>query len=230
MKRYLLKNFPGLLTLKAWFVGFIHSISPTRRSYSQGGEDVIIEELIDKTKPSEAIFIDIGANHPSRLSNSYKLYRKGFSGIVIEPNRSLLQMHRVFRPRDLHLDFGCGSQFDLLEFQEAKSHVLSGFKNPDLKTADIKKVSFVPVIPLDQIARFFQKSICLLSIDVEGLDFEVLQGAEQTLSRVLYVIIEAEKNEKKIEAYMFKRNFTIRAKTKHNVVFVNQNKELFTRA
>jgi len=53
-------------------------------------------------------YIDVGANHPTKLSNTYRLYREGFTEIVMEPYCSLLRLHHMIRPNDLHLGIGCG--------------------------------------------------------------------------------------------------------------------------
>jgi hypothetical protein len=67
------------------------------------------------------------------------MYRNGFSGMIIEPNQSLLRLHRIFRKRDMQLGMGCGDDAGLLKFQHATSHVLSGFQNDDLKTSDFPR-------------------------------------------------------------------------------------------
>ena len=50
-------------------------------SYSQEGEDMILKESYLKIK---VVFIDVGAHHPKRFSNTYLLYRKGWKGINID--------------------------------------------------------------------------------------------------------------------------------------------------
>jgi hypothetical protein len=52
-------------------------------SYAQFREDTILDRFFKK---STGFYIDIGANHPDRFSNTKKFYKKGWSGINIEPN------------------------------------------------------------------------------------------------------------------------------------------------
>ena len=48
-------------------------------SFSQEGEDLILKRLFDHLKPNDkGFYIDIGAHHPVRFSNTYLFYRKNF--------------------------------------------------------------------------------------------------------------------------------------------------------
>src|SRR4051812_46477871 len=76
---------------------------PVKSSYSQHGEDALVAELLGGYDLSAGIYVDVGANHPIRLSNTYLFYRKGHHGILIEPNRSLLSLLEKFRKRDIPL-------------------------------------------------------------------------------------------------------------------------------
>src|SRR5690348_6482057 len=51
------------------------------RSYSQEGEDLILARLLENT-PS-GLYVDIGAHHPFRFSNTRLLYERGWHGINI---------------------------------------------------------------------------------------------------------------------------------------------------
>ncbi|WP_236263975.1 hypothetical protein, partial [Dysgonomonas sp. Marseille-P4677] len=47
-------------------------------SFSQEGEDLVINRFLEN-KPM-GFYIDIGAHHPLRFSNTYKFYLKGWYG------------------------------------------------------------------------------------------------------------------------------------------------------
>lgn len=69
-----------------------------QRSYSTFCEDVIFFAAF---KPgSQGFYVDVGANHPKFGSNTYRLYRQGWSGLVIEPNTAFAKPFRLLRPRD----------------------------------------------------------------------------------------------------------------------------------
>ena len=223
-KSYLRKTFPGTRILKAWLVAWKDSISSVRDSYSQTGEDRMLSELFAKRGITKGRYIDVGANHPTKLSNTYRLYREGFTGIVVEPNRSLLRLHRMIRPNDLHLGIGCGDNAAVLSFQHATSHVLSGFQSEGLKTDSFRGTELIPVLPLDLItAAIPDEEFAVLSIDVEGFDLQVVLGATETLKRTRFVVIEGSESDSELMAVFAKAGFNLIDKTKHNLIFEKQN-------
>jgi FkbM family methyltransferase len=225
-KSYLRQTFPGTRILKAWLVAWKDSLSSVRDSYSQTGEDRMLLELFGKKGITKGRYIDVGANHPTKLSNTYRLYREGFTGIVVEPNRSLLRLHRLIRPYDLHLGIGCGDKAAALSFQHATSHVLSGFQSDGLKTESFRGTELIPVLPLDLImASIPDEEIAVLSIDVEGFDLQVVLGATETLKRTRFVVIEGSESDAEMMEVFAKANFTLIEKTKHNLIFERNGAE-----
>src|SRR5438045_8009791 len=67
-------------------------------SFSQFGEDLaVLRHFEDRV----GYFVDVGAHHPIRLSNTYLLYRCGWSGINVDANPDGIELFRKKRPRDL---------------------------------------------------------------------------------------------------------------------------------
>ena len=58
-------------------------------SFSQKGEDLIIERIIGNKE--KGFYIDIGAHNPNVFNNTKRFYVKGWSGINIEPNLILIK-------------------------------------------------------------------------------------------------------------------------------------------
>lgn len=143
-------------------------------------------------------YVDVGANHPARLSNTYLLYRHGFSGVVIEPNEKLLGLHRRFRPRDITVRSACGEHAQLGRFYIrtiAGVSSLSGASAPG-PSSRVRHVAYVPVLPLDTIVEAAVPGpIVVLSVDTEGADSDVLRSASGALERSLFVIVEANSDE-----------------------------------
>jgi hypothetical protein len=52
-------------------------------SYAQCGEDLIVDFVFSGLKPPSISYLDIGAHHPTHLSNTYLFYRRGFAGFVL---------------------------------------------------------------------------------------------------------------------------------------------------
>ena len=48
------------------------------KSYSQEGEDIILRNLFGNRK--DGFYVDVGAHHPMRFSNTYFFYKLGWNG------------------------------------------------------------------------------------------------------------------------------------------------------
>jgi len=66
--------------------------SPFKVSWSQGGEDLALLSSF----PSLEIgtYIDIGAHHPSRYSNTRHLYQRGWRGVNIDADEELMPIFK----------------------------------------------------------------------------------------------------------------------------------------
>jgi FkbM family methyltransferase len=190
------KSVPACGRLKRFAYACRAACTPTRESYSQFREDVVIAEELKDRKASDAIYVDVGANHPSCLSNTYLLYRNGWSGVTIEPNSELVKLHRRFRRRDVQVAVGCGREAALLPFYLSQTPVLSSFSGKDVD--HFSRTEYLPILTLDQLLAPFQdKQVALLSIDTEGFDLLVLEGAKETLKRTHLVCIESNTEEER---------------------------------
>jgi hypothetical protein len=58
---------------------FVHG----RLTYGQEGEDLILEKLFEGQKTG--FFVDVGAHHPFRFSNTQLLYEWGWRGTTSSP-------------------------------------------------------------------------------------------------------------------------------------------------
>ena len=81
----------------------------SQSGYSQFGEDLIISHLFHGLGIRQPTYLDIGANHPKFISNTYYFYERGSHGVLVEPNPRLSRKLRSARPRDIVLEIGIGS-------------------------------------------------------------------------------------------------------------------------
>lgn len=192
IKNFFIKYFPGLGKYKRFAYALKDNNSAVRNSYGQGGEDRIVYDLLAEHGIQKGTYVDVGANHPSTISNTYLLYRNGFRGIVVEPNPELIRLFKIFRPADIPLMVGCGEKAAILPFHISNTPVLSSFEN----TTGVIANMYLPILPLDDIMSNFEYQVIdFLSIDVEGLNIQVLKGAGKTLAKTRVVCIEYDNEE-----------------------------------
>jgi FkbM family methyltransferase len=166
----------------------------SQAAYSQFGEDLIIHHLFRTLGIPQPKYLDIGANHPKFISNTYFFYQRGSRGVLIEPNPRLSRRLRRARPQDTVLEVGIGltprSQADFYVFpshadglstfskEEAAHWQTVGMKG--YGKIPVEAVIQVPLVPVNEvIASHFQgRGPNLLSLDIEGLDLEVLKSLD----------------------------------------------------
>ena len=68
-------------------------------SYSQNMEDYHLSLAFAGQRTG--MYIDIGAGHPIADNVSFWFYERGWQGIVVEPQRKLVELHSRLRPRDI---------------------------------------------------------------------------------------------------------------------------------
>lgn len=171
----------------------------TRRiSYAQHGEDLLLESLFHGKKEA-GFYIDIGAHHPHRFSNTLLFYKKGWRGMNIDAMPGSMKPFRLFRRRDINLEVGVGAQTSSLKFYAFEEPAYNTFSehlvnDPEfLKRVPLKAVHEVPVFTL---AALLDKHlpentpISFLSIDAEGFDLDVLKSNNWQKYRPLYILVE----------------------------------------
>jgi len=80
-------------------------------SYSQDGEDMLLRPLLMESVPDyKGFFVDIGAHHPFRFSNTMHFYELGWHGINVEPTPAAIALFNQYRSNDINLNVGIGAE------------------------------------------------------------------------------------------------------------------------
>lgn len=165
-------------------------------SYSQNGEDVLLERLFKDQ--NDGFYVDVGACHPTDESVTKHFYDRGWSGINIEPIKSLHALHEKERPRDINLNIGISNTSGIFEFTETYPRAgMSTFKetlSEDVlrNVEQIKKYNVACRTLADVLNDFAKdKTIQFLKIDVEGFEENVLQSNDWEKHRPQVVVVES---------------------------------------
>ncbi len=218
----------------AWL--FLHKTFPAwlhgSNSYSQTGEDMVLRRLVNQQKNYKGFYVDVGAHHPFRFSNTAYFYKQGWCGINIEASPDLIPAFAKLRKRDINLNVAIGLSVDPLTFFIFNEQALNTFdkdlamsrtqgKSKIAKTVDIKQIKLSEA--LDKYLKTNQK-IDFLSIDVEGMDLEVLKSNDWTKYAPDCILIESEINlmapaENEVYNYLVNLQYELIAQTQITAVF-----------
>lgn len=177
------------------YLGVIYKafISPSKSklSYSQYSEDLIIQCYFPKGK-CNGRYVDVGCHHPRRGSNTYGLYKRGWSGILIDLEECKVKANQMARRRDQIVLAAVSDKEEWLDIYSDKNYST----NTTIKRQDdqdgksligrIKTQTLTKILKENHFPTQFE----LLSIDVEGVDFEVLKGLDLKVYRPEIICIE----------------------------------------
>ena len=199
--------------------------------YSQFGEDIILREILKK-EISNGFYIDVGCYHPKKFSNTYMLYKKGWSGINIDMEEDKISLFNMVRPNDLNVlspisdkeeevtlyrysKYGLGSTIDKKIASETTDYI---YDKTIVKTRTLNEVI--------NESPYKDTQIDVLSIDVEGVDFKVLKSLDIKKYGPKVIIIED--HHKKIEdiletdtfKFLVQNNYILRSWSFYSLIFV----------
>jgi len=161
--------------------------------YSQEGEDILLKRIFDHSPPG--FYVDIGAHHPYRFSNTKLLYDLGWKGINIEPNPDVADLFKATRPRDLNLSLGVSATNSTISYYRFSHPALNTFSKEVMESKKQNLVDSLQIKTqrleeiLDEHLSSGQK-IDLMTLDTEGLDMEILGSNNWSKYRPKYLIVE----------------------------------------
>lgn len=208
-----------------------------RTSYSQAGEDVIVDFLFQQIG-IQPTYLELGTNHPRIGNNTYIFYRRGCSGVLVEANPSLVPSIRKLRRRDVVLNVGVSSGEEAV----MKYYV---FSDPSINTFDatvarereqsstvkLLSVMYIQLMSINGIiGKYFTSTPDFLSIDIEGLDLAVLQSLDIEKHPIPVICAETclysetlvREKDRSIEKYLASKGYFVFADTYINTIFVNE--------
>ncbi|RAX54402.1 hypothetical protein CCY99_03350 [Helicobacter sp. 16-1353] len=244
--------------------------------YSQEGEDMILGRIFTKQK---GIYVDVGAHHPFRFSNTYLFYKRGWRGINIDCMPNSMNLFKKFRPQDINIEvaIGGGSKqeltyyifnepalntfskdiatrlenhptYKLIATKKIKMQTLASILDENLNTI-LERLNIAESSKLKNESKNGESNaesknmesnavkskvesnkIDFLSIDVEGLDLEVLKSNNWEKYRPKVVLVESylrdldDLRNNEVYNFLSDKNYAILAKTFNTMIFQTKDK------
>ncbi len=229
----------GLVRLKYKLLGRYHPLNPdgaaaVKTSYSQAGEDCIVSlafHFLGIPKPS---YLDIGAHHPTSLSNTYYFYKKGCQGVCVEPDPKYARLFRTKRRRDVFLNAAIGfDDAEEADFYLMKSHALNTLSRESAeamgkvgeKIARVVKIKLLDVNKV--IEQHYPQGVNFVSLDAEGVDIEILKTfrmdkVQPQVFCVETVSFESQEKVSEVSEWMTANGYFVFGETYINTIYVNR--------
>lgn len=225
-------------SIKGTILGYLRGMSSDnpdyqyeKRSYSQEGEDILLKRIF--SEKNDGFYIDIGAHHPFRFSNTMLLYDRGWNGVNIEPNPDVIDLFRKNRTRDINICAAVSSKPQKMIYYRYHHPALNTFDETLVAERKKKPVSteMIQTTTLKELLNSHLmkgQHIDLMSIDVEGLDFEVLKSNDWDKYVPDFIIVELPLLdipgvlEHPISVYLQEKNYVLHSKLWKSCIFQKQ--------
>lgn len=205
-------------------------------SSSQEGEDLVLNSFFENKQNYKGFYVDIGALHPERFSNTNLFYNKGWHGINIDATPHSMDLFNKKRKRDINIECGISDSEGEMIYYSFEEPALNSF-NVDLSEKRIKdgcklkekvmvKIKTINNILKDNIKN--NNYIDFISIDIEGLELKVLSSFDFKNFSPQFFLIEdldfcnldiSEYGKSPLYVLLKKHDYIPVAKTQRTVIF-----------
>lgn len=197
------KHLPAWLEKNVLFrkLFLLRKLFLTKRKFTHHGqcaEDTAIARFFPKRH--KGFFVDVGCFHPVKYNNTYRFYRQGWRGINIDIDSIKIEGFRMLRPGDVSLARAVSDR------QGEITYWTNGFYSPTVtldkdfaESERRNKKDYRPrKVPADRLTniidgtKYKDQPIDLLTIDVEGHDYHVLQSLDFDRYRPQLIAVETQ--------------------------------------
>jgi FkbM family methyltransferase len=173
-------------------------------SYAQNGEDVLLNRAFRGR--ATGFYVDVGANDPVVHSVTKHFYDLGWRGVNVEPHREMFGRLCRDRPGDVSLNLGVSNREGELTYHESRLTGLSTFSSGEAAHLVARGARLIErQVPVTTLARVCEQhvrtTIDFMSIDVEGLEHQVIEGGDWSRWRPRVVLVEATRPETTVPSH-----------------------------
>jgi len=243
MKRFLKSILPDNLVCGIQRFREHYIFGYKRNSYSQAGEDMILAQLFNEKM--NGFYIDVGAYHPRKYSNTYLFYRRGWCGINIDASPGSMLLFQRERSRDINIEAAVSDKNIKTTFlcynEPAYNALKSDTKISNPPPANLIETVDLSTVRLDQLIHEHLpagQAIDFLDIDVEGNELAVLQSNDWSSFRPRVILVEALKQNmtdvqnSELHRFLTTHEYSLWYKTNYTLFyisreFINDNLHLY---
>jgi FkbM family methyltransferase len=216
-------------------------------TYSQFGEDAFLHAYFwgKEWKPGarsgrrlkrRGFYVDVGAYSPTECSNTYVFYQCGWRGINVDATPESVRGFQLVRRRDINLNCAIAREegevlfyvWDRPSVFNTMSEEVATRKENEL--GEPPEIIRVPCLRLETVLKRHLPvgtAIDFLSVDVEGMDLQVLQSNDWERYRPELVVVEDhvasfdDLSNSPVRAFMRDHDYDLHAWIRPSVIYRN---------
>lgn len=204
--------------------------------YSQDGEDALVMSFYEDKPEYRGFYVDIGAMHPLRYSNTQIFYEKGWRGVNIDATPGSMIEFRKLRPNDINIELGVSEKRNKLNYYSFEEPALNSF-NKEISENRIrdgwklKEIVHINSYPINDILEKYMPQnqlIDFINMDIEGLESPVLSSLNFKKFSPNFFLIEeldfvekdfTQNNRSPVYALLKNKGYAPVAKTMRTVIY-----------
>ncbi len=200
-----------------------------RKLREHAGEERLVELFFTDVK--QGTFIEVGANDPRRFSQTWHLEQLGWRGLLIEPIPELCDLLRAERPSSTVVQAACSApeKVGTAQFHVAKAHGQSTLAPGEANVGvEFDRTVDVAVRTLDDIIDDAGiTELDFISIDVEGVQLDVLRGFDIPRHQPKLLLIEDHLHDMDTHRHITRAGYRLVKRTGLNNWYVPPDVECF---
>jgi FkbM family methyltransferase len=158
----------------------------------------VLSRFLDGRKTG--FYVDVGAHHPMRFSNTFLFYERGWRGINVEPSPKAIEKFARMRHRDINVGMGVGENAGELTYYMFDDPALNTFDKTLTREREAQtpyRVVGTTKVTVERLENIMRdklpegQAIDFMSVDVEGFDLQVLRSNNWSRYRPEFVLVEA---------------------------------------
>jgi FkbM family methyltransferase len=192
------------------------------KSYAQSQEDILVWDFFGKK--NSGYYVEVGANHPVILNQTWLLEQNGWTGLLVEPQSACCELLRAQRPGSRICQVACsapekrGEATFLISDDDVKSALAPSDTDVEVEYA---KTETVRVVTLDDILGEDKATgIDFLSVDVEGLEVDVFRGLDFKKYAPRLILVEDHAHNLRTHHFLKGKNYRLVYRTGRNNWYV----------
>lgn len=196
-----------------------------KEAYALFAEDAVIMGMSRRYNIDIKHYIDIGANHPIMGNATFLFYLQGATGCLIEPNPKFTEVISNIRPLDNVINAGIAES--CCDGEKREYYIIESLETRNTFSRDLaeyyKKRGFtissrkIDLVSLNYVCNQYKEKINYVSIDVEGLEYDIIKDFDFKKYGIEFFNIE--KSNPQIIAIMENNGYELVCQTPSNWIF-----------